>query len=373
MIAPPRPGPEDAVPQLHALTGLRGIAAWLVVFYHIRFSMAELVPGDVIAFLGKGYLAVDLFFLLSGFVLWLNYGQRLRVGGLAAAPHFWWRRFARIWPLHAALLLALMGFVGLLLLTGRSTDGYPLAELPLHLLLVQNWGLTGDLSWNHPAWSISAELAAYLLFPLIALALRWERLGAPALCALLGALVLALHGLFAGAGAADNLGHDIPRFGLWRCLAEFTMGIALANLWQRWRGQAGAALLLGLAGAIIGAASLAAGLPETAFVPLTFALLLLALALDRGAVSRLLEARPLRLLGDWSYATYLAHFPLFIAFKLVFVGDDLQLSGATLALFLALTLAASAALYRWLERPAQRWLNHRAPAAASRRGAVARS
>ncbi len=372
MIAPPIDDRTRRVPQLHALTGLRGLAAWWVVLYHIRFSLAQLAPPDVVALLGKGYLAVDLFFMLSGFVLWLNYGAHLREAGLAGAPHFWWRRFARIWPLHAALLFALLGFVALLMLTGRDTAGYPLAEWPLHLLLVQNWGFTPDLSWNHPAWSISAELAAYLLFPLLVLALRWDRLRAPALLVLLGALALALHMLFAVAGA-ESLGHGIAQFGLWRCLAEFAMGMALANLWLLWRDRKGAAPLLGLAGAAIMGIGLFAALPETAFVPLGFALFLLALALDSGPVSRLLQWRPLRLLGDWSYATYLAHFPLFIAFKLGFVGDDLQLSWATLALFLALTLGLSAALYRLLERPAQRWLNARAPRRAARRRVAAPS
>ena len=74
----------------------------------------------------------------------------------------------------------------------------------------------------------------------------------------------------------------------------------------------------------------------------------------------------LRWLGDISYSTYLGHFFLFVLFKLAFVGADLQLGWAGLAGYLALVLAASAALYRGLEKPAQRWLNARAPAFAAR-------
>ena len=66
--APPR--------HLDALTGLRGIAAWMVVLFHIRLSLTGLLPGWAIAGLGKGYLAVDLFFMLSGFVLWLTWERR---------------------------------------------------------------------------------------------------------------------------------------------------------------------------------------------------------------------------------------------------------------------------------------------------------
>jgi len=355
---------------LHALTGLRGLAAWLVVLYHIRLSMETLLPASAIAILGKGYLAVDLFFMLSGFVLWLNYGARLASGGWGESRRFWWRRVARIWPLHAAILAALLLFALLLLATGRPLDGYPLAEWPLHLLLVQNWGLTPDLSWNHPAWSISAEMAAYLLFPLLAIALPWQRLSPVALGAMLVALALALHTLFALRGAS-SLGHDIPRLGLWRCLAEFAMGVVLANLWFRWRESGAMARLCAIAAVLAAGCALLTGLPETAFAPSLFAGLLLTLALGRGATSRLLASKPLRRLGEWSYATYLAHYPLFIAFKLVFVGEDLQLGWATTALFLALVLASSALLHRLLERPAQAWLSAHPPRLKARKRAAA--
>jgi peptidoglycan/LPS O-acetylase OafA/YrhL len=89
---------------LDALTGIRGIAAWGVVLYHIRLSLTGLLPAPVIAVFAKGYLAVDLFFILSGFVIWYNYAARIADGGAGAARLFLWRRFARVWPLHGAIL-----------------------------------------------------------------------------------------------------------------------------------------------------------------------------------------------------------------------------------------------------------------------------
>jgi peptidoglycan/LPS O-acetylase OafA/YrhL len=113
------------------------------------------------------------------------------------------------------------------------------------------------------------------------------------------------------------------------------------------------------------AATLAAAwwwdLPETAFVPFAFACGLLALARDKGAVSRLIGSRPLHYLGEISYSTYLVHSLAFVLFKIAFIGPALQLSWATFAAYLALVLALSAALYHWLEKPAQRWLNRRPP------------
>ena len=90
-------------PELRALTSMRGIAAWFVVLYHIRLSVAGL-PDAVVAVLAKGYLAVDFFFLLSGFVIWLAWHDRLRTGGLSRVPAFLLKRIARIWPLHLFLL-----------------------------------------------------------------------------------------------------------------------------------------------------------------------------------------------------------------------------------------------------------------------------
>lgn len=346
--------------QLDALTGLRGIAAWLVVIYHIRLSLADLVPAAIMPALAKGYLAVDLFFLLSGFVIWYNYADRLRLGGMAAARLFLWRRFARIWPLHAAVLMAYVAFAMVLLLTGRDTANYPLAELPLHLLLVQNWGFTALLTWNHPAWSISTEFAAYLLFPLVAIALPLGRWRSAGLIGLAAGLVAALYLKFAAAGL-PALGDDIPRMGLWRCLTGFMLGNVLAALWLRWRAQrltVPAAVLVGLTAAIAGAGF---GLPEAVAAPAAFFAGLLALASARGLAVQLLASRPLRYLGEVSYSTYLAHFLLWALWKIAFVDASLQLGWASLGGFLALVLCASIALYHLIERPAQRWLNARAP------------
>lgn len=351
---------KTAPVHLDALTGIRGIAAWLVVLYHIRLSLAEIVPASLIAAMAKGYLAVDLFFILSGFVLWYNYADRLGEGGLGEAGTFLWRRIARIWPLHAVILALFVLLALALAVTGRDTAGYPFAELPLHVLLIQNWGMTSELSWNHPAWSISTELAAYLLFPLAVVALGRRRLPTPVLIALAAALGLAIHLLFALRGH-DSLGEEIVRLGLWRCLLEFAMGNVLCLLWLRWRGERPAALGVALACVAVVAAAWALGWPETAFVPAAFATGLLALALGRGALVRALGGTIPRYLGEISYSTYLAHYLLFIVFKLLFVDASLQIGWAGLAGFLTIVLTASIALYHLVEKPAQRLLGRHRP------------
>ena len=354
---------------LDALTGIRGIAAWGVVLYHVRLSLTALLPAPVIAVFAKGYLAVDLFFILSGFVIWYNYAARITEGGADAVRLFLWRRFARVWPLHGAILAGFFALAAAMIATGRDASGYPLAELPLHLLLIQNWGLTDTLSWNHPAWSISTEFAAYLVFPALVLLARWDRVPSAALLVLAALLAGGIFLLFSLNGHAD-LGADIPGLGLWRCLASFAMGCLLCQLWQRWNGTARGGLLAGLGFAAIIAAAFAFGLPETAWVPAAFFAGLLALALGRGKIVQLLGGKTLTYLGEISYSTYLGHYGLFILFKLAFVDASLQLGWGGLAGYLALVMVASVALYHGLEKPAQRWLNRHPPRWAERAQAL---
>ena len=344
-------------PELRALTSVRGIAAWFVVLYHIRRSIAGL-PDWALHIFASGYLAVDFFFLLSGFVIWLTYGERLRSGGLASVPAFLKRRIARIWPLHLFMLAIAVALALLLAATGRHDPvDYPFAELPLHIVLVQDWGLTRRLSWNDPAWSISAELAAYLLFPLLAMAIDWRRVPTALLVVAIMAMLGLLHLIMAW-GGAPTLGTDITRFGVVRCLFEFAAGTAICALWLRWAEHPALPAIAAAALAIaIGVATLTGHLPETLGVPIAFAAALLALALTCGMRGNMLELAPLHYLGEISYATYLGHFILWQVFKLAFVSDAYAVPAPLIALFLGLVLMASVLLYHLVERPAQKWVN----------------
>ncbi len=255
--------------------------------------------------------------------------------------------------LFVALALALVAI-------GNPNPRYPLAELPLHVLLIQNWGFTDHLRWNDPAWSISTEFAAYLVFPVIAAAARWERVSAAALLAIAAVLCAGIAVMFAMAGTG-SLGEHIVTLGLWRCLAEFSLGIVACLLWRKWHGKPRAAAWAALACAAIFAAGLGFGLPETMFVPAVFFTAILALSLDQGAVSRIFSARVAVYLGEISYSTYLAHFLLWIVFKMAFVGPDLQIGWTGLAGYFAVVAAASVMLYHGVEKPAQAWLNARRP------------
>ena len=338
--------------ELTALTSVRGIAAWTVVAYHLRLAPAGL-PQPVVDILAKGYLAVDFFFLLSGFVIWLAWQDRLRRDRIGAIAPFLRRRIARIWPLHLVMLGFAVALASALAMTGRVEPAeFPLHELPLHILLVQNWGFTAALSWNDPAWSISCEFAAYLLFPALVFAIDWRRVPSPVVLAAIAALFALLYGVYAAAGAAW-LHQAVTRLGILRCVLEFAAGGALAALWLRWRERP----VLAVPAALFGVVLLMSGLPEVLAVPAGFAALLLALALTSPLPGNPLAARWLHALGEASYATYLSHYMLWVAFKLAFVADPNAVPWAVMAAYLLLVLAASFGLYRWVELPAQRWIN----------------
>ena len=224
---------NGATARLDGLTIARGLAAWMVVLFHTRGAMPWL-PSPVLAALGKGYLAVDFFFLLSGFVIYLSVHRAFLDRGFAAVPAFFRRRLARIYPLYALMLALTAAFAALLSATGRDASGYPWREVPLHIAMLQNWGFTSNLSWNHPAWSISTELAAYLLFPLIVVTIPIARMPRWALA--FGVIAaIAIMAACLRAGGLTDLGQDIPRFGLIRCLFEFTAGLMLCALWLETR------------------------------------------------------------------------------------------------------------------------------------------
>ena len=353
---PESPGPPPSPKNTHelrALTGMRGVAAWFVVLYHVRLSV-ENVPSGVLSMLSKGYLAVDFFFLLSGFVISLSWSERIRSGGVRTVPAFLWRRLARIWPLHLFMLGCAAALAVLLAAIGRhDAADYPFGDLPLHVFLLQNWGFTDHLAWNDPSWSISTEWAAYLLFPLLALGIDWRRLPSWAVLIAIAALLVVLHASMAG---SPTLGTDIWTYGLRRCLIEFAVGSAVCALWLRWRDIPGrpAVAAVALAASLLLARLL--GAPETLTIPAAFAALLLALALTSNGRNPL-ESPALHYLGEISYATYLGHFLLFVVFKLAFVDDARAIPPLLIALYLALVFGSSVALYHLVERPAQDWMN----------------
>jgi peptidoglycan/LPS O-acetylase OafA/YrhL len=140
--------PRDSPGEIRPLTGLRGIAALYVVSYHHRLGVPFSNP--LTTSLAHGYLAADLFFVLSGFVMALTYSHMFARGwSMAAYVRFLGRRAARIYPLYFVATLA--AFVFILAGALEAPRLAPLGTaLTLNLLLIQAWGFVGSL--DGPAW-----------------------------------------------------------------------------------------------------------------------------------------------------------------------------------------------------------------------------
>lgn len=355
MPQPPRPvlsRPETG-PRVHALTGIRFIAALAVVFQH--GAVAMLPDGYVQRIAREGRLGVDLFFLLSGFVL----AWSARPG--QSPGRFWWNRFARIWPLHGITLVfwaVAISFVGWELFA-------------INGLLLQSW-LPGTDAWfayNYPSWSLSCEAFFYLMFPLLFVRLR----GASSRTlwgAVAGAvsLTLAVPLIIRVVPALWPLGRDITtQFPPYR-IAEFIIGIALAELvLSGWRPRvrpwmasvAVAAIVLGLASN--GGEGLSPWIGQVLVLG-PFAAIIAGLAAREVDGHRSAVASPRMVtLGEASFAMYLCHAPLLA----LAVGEGRPMAWlpgvAAVAAFAVASVVVSLAAHAGFERPAERWLRARGP------------
>jgi len=284
-------------PRFVALDSWRGIAALAVAFRHIN-GTAPFLNGPVH---GNLSLAVDFFFVLSGFVIAMSYGDRLAQG--FSILRFMVLRWGRVWPLHAAMVIAyLLLETGLWLkgpgggLAGREAftgPRDPAALLP-SLLLVQTWIWPGRDLWNVQSWSISVEIALY-----IGAAVLWRGLGRGAY-----PVALALAGIALWLLARTSLPDQMLRG-----LAGFGLGMACWRLWARAEAFPlprlhATVAEIGLIAALL--LWLAAPVPLAA-MDLLFALMVLLFARERGLVSRLLVTAPFQLLGVLSYGIYMVH------------------------------------------------------------------
>ncbi len=296
---------------LKPLTTLRFVAAaWVVLYLYWPDLTGAAMPGLV----AKGYLGVELFFVLSGFILSHVYlGQfgdgRFRYGS------FLWARLARVYPLHIATLGGLVAMVAAAAVVGLHTNENVAvwSSLPGEVVLGQAWGLTPLGGWNHPSWSISAEWTAYLAFPLFAWA-AWRLRNRPRL-AVAGALgLLAAMNLAFARLAGFPLTEATIAWGAVRIVPCFAYGCSIYLLWRASQViPSGAAAAGGAAFAVAIAIAASLGAPDPLTVALFGALIFFLAALSSSG-SRLLSSNAEVYLGEVSFAVYMVCIP----WKLVF-------------------------------------------------------
>jgi peptidoglycan/LPS O-acetylase OafA/YrhL len=369
------PGPSHprAPRRYVALDSLRGVAACMVVLLHVQaYGLLLFSP-----LVRHGWLFVDFFFVLSGFVIAANYSERLKQG--FSLLRYMVLRLGRVWPLHMAILLAALSLKiasflvhpaaypgGQMFYGTRSFGDFLLSALLLHV-----WQGPGGNDWNTQSWSISIEVFLYLAF-----ALLWFFAARASLWLAIGIAIVAT--ILRWYWLVDNT-YVI------RGVLGFSYGVLVWEGYSRFLQSR--ELPFGLATALEALLVLAAGaavwfygpvrLPVIDFI---FALAVLVFAKDGGLVSAVLARRLPVLLGTLSYSIYMIHLLLFTSLRAVvdriderlshpllqdIAGDRVLVLGPVLSDVVGLAVLAgvcalAAITYRWIEQPARSWSRRKA-------------
>ena len=344
-----------------ALTGVRGIAALAVAVYHLAYLNQ---PSDLPGYIFPGYLAVDLFFILSGFIMAMNYATALTGPGAGRSYRkFLTSRFARVYPVYAFLCLVSMALY--ITLGGRV---YPAGTVILNMLLLQYWGL-GLIKWQWgevifgPSWSISTEALCYVIAPII-FSLSIKR--GKAFSIMLG-LVCAISIVLVAAMSPGVRGPLDSNSGqtLWpmlRCLAGFTAGVLTWRFYKAGVGQR-----VRDAGAwfdwlwIFVFAALIAIHGSDVLVVFLFPALIIRLCARRSPTAHAMGGPVAFFFGEISFSLYLIQSDTtqllqgpFTAFFARYSIDHPRAVASLL--ILGLDIIVATALFLLVEKPARKWL-----------------
>ncbi|MEI6454036.1 MAG: acyltransferase [Actinomycetes bacterium] len=355
-----------------ALDGIRALAVLAVLAYHLDFSWAH-----------GGYLGVDLFFTLSGFLITTLLLEERIAEGKISAPAFWARRARRLLP---ALLVLLIGVMCAAVIVTRF---FPHSGLPINMLglrgdalatlfYVANWhfiatGQSYFAQFNAPSllehsWSLAIEEQFYVVWPVLVMLLfsfakrSWRRIGlCISLAAALGSsLLMALLYHQGQDPMRAYFGTDSHAMGLLlgASLAFLTAGIAQAGLLRRWIALGAWVGMIGL-GVGLAIAGNSNQQPQPWMFRGGFALAAVFGVLvlndarqhEQSSLSKLLSVRPLRYIGAISYGVYLYHWPIFV----LMTPERMGFGGWGLILIkLAATFGLSALSFRFIEQPLRR-------------------
>ena len=344
--------------RLHSIDALRGIAAMSVVVFHLKVMTAH--PGGALGLTNafgrwsNDYLwtAVDLFFLISGFIFAHVY---LRDGALKAgttARDYAVARVARIYPLHLLTLFVVAAIVwaGVPLVPSfdRAAVAYDGYHFTLNLLMLQAAGIERSFSFNSPAWSLTSEFICYALFFVLA------RAGAKWLVA--GAVLLIMIGLGAELGFVP-----VPSR-IARGFVGFFLGVLLHRHRARLLGISFPLLMVLSLVTIVLAPQLVGSRVNSGVIMSIVAWPWLVALCLHPASRGFLGSRIMQLFGDLSYSTYLLHIPLALIFLTLNGGRYFKIEQFfwLVPAYVATLIFCSWVSFKWFETPARRWIRQAA-------------
>lgn len=336
-------------------TSIRGIAALGVAFFHLSLGLpTELSPNNFTGLVQKSYTFVDLFFILSGFIIAMVYKKDF----LDKTPikidykNFFMHRFARIYPLHFATLLFMVVFA---LATNTEASPEFISNIIQNIFLVHAWGWSDKFIFNFPSWSVSAEFAAYLFFPLFAFYWRKNLSLIPVVIALV-AYYFWLSIQFDGLGIPEQ-------YSLLRAPSGFLLGMVVFHYRDLTKTANTKLLSLMQVCSILLITLIMHYKLNDCLLIILFSALILSTWEDRGAVTSILKNKFLHNLGNWSFSIYLLHIPVRNIGFYIWPHIKPNLSEATNAILFILTILIctvflSSYVYRYFECPARDMLKN---------------
>lgn len=355
---------DNVNPRLDGLTGIRAIAAAWVVLLHLNmvFSSAFSAPNWVQPLLESGNLGVDIFFILSGFVLAYNYANKMQKTTRSDIFRFYGLRVARIYPAHMVVFLAFVAVAVVAAAAGVQMgqgDVYTPLNFVMNTFMLQ--AVPPGQAWNPPSWSISTEFAAYLAFPFLIKGLMRIRVRT--------ALVLMAALLLVGAVSLSIVVESATSWPYWsgyvimwiRIVACFPIGCLLYIVWaskprEYWARRADLFLAIGLVGFV--ASVYLTPRDAILFIPTAsypFLVLLLLAVASGGIGARILSSRVLVWGGKVSYSVYLVHFLIILlASKAAEMLGGMPIPAPLVGpAVLVVVVGAGAVLYHFVEEPAR--------------------
>jgi peptidoglycan/LPS O-acetylase OafA/YrhL len=375
--------------EIKALSGLRIVAALWVVLFHFRPLLEQAAPGFRSALapvLNCGAQGVDLFFILSGFVLTWNYLDRMGESwSMRSTLHFLWLRLARVWPVYLVTLHLAAVWIIFTLHVGHEpskvADQLNAISYVRQVLLVQLWfqPYFDGSSWDGPAWSISAEWLAYLFFGVLVLVIfrvaRATRVRGLLWLAFAASLPPAL--LLLATGQFYTPWSWLPRI-----VMQFAAGAlacaAVRKLQLSDRARLGAGFLSVVLGvAIVGilyfldAHPMAKVYDSSGLVDVLFVPLVVTLAIGIGTLPRLLSTRVMVYCGHISFSLYMVHELVHTAWNWTVAQFEIVLVPGWVAKLvvvgvLAIAVVGAVLLYHFVEEPARLWMRRMVDARRSR-------
>ncbi|MDB5620006.1 acyltransferase [Tardiphaga sp.] len=340
---------------IRALTGVRGVAAVIIVVYH--FGDVQLSTGGTASYfrIPFGYLIVDLFFMLSGFVMALTYRDAFEDLTLSKFATFMLKRVARLYPAYFVIGLFYIAKIAAGL-SGENLEMYSAWDWMGNLLMMTGWGL-----YIFPvigvAWAASAEMGSYLLLPIL-MAFTLRKSTPTCAIAVLAALLAIYAVSISGRGSSGPL--DVVNgnsfYPLLRAVAGFALGLAIfrfAGVIDRLSMAMQDALVIGILIAIV-----AIGSFSVSDLPMYLLFIPLVAVLSRdGRIAQALFGNALVYrLGIISYSIYLIH-PLFVSFAVRtwrhFGETELVYIAAAFICF-AIIWGLSELSYRFVEMPGRK-------------------